>query len=107
MMQEAAFIGVLAIFSVKEQKQFQLEFILERFWNCSSQMGLCKENAIEWHRIFCWGFFGCFLFVCFHLFFVFFFIESQNGLGWKLPIQFHSLRNEQYSKFWHHCNIFR
>lgn len=59
------FSGVLAIFNVKEQRL--LEFILEGFWNCSSQMGLCKGNAIEWHGIFLLGFFCYFLFVCFHL----------------------------------------
>lgn len=62
MMQQAAFLGVLTNFNVQEQRQFQLEFILERFLNRSSQMGLCKEYVIEWRGMFCWVFFSLFNF---------------------------------------------
>lgn len=60
MMQQAAFLGVLANFNMQEQRQ--LELILERFLNSGSQMDLCKENVIECHEIFCW-IFCLFLFV--------------------------------------------
>lgn len=73
MVQKASFLGVLAIFNVKEQRLFQLEFILEGFWNCSSQMGLCKGNAIEGMGFFCWFFFVIFCLFVFIWFLGFFY----------------------------------